>query len=161
MIFKLKSLSITNYDSQIMDNVKFLKEIEKDEEINRNMDDAPLALERSNGVTNLRLGLAYLVKDKDSVIGLIRLAKPNAQVHDISIDIAIRPIYRHKGYGTILLKEVSDYIFRNSTLIKKIKLSIDSSNVNGVRCAASANFTLDGYVNYPNSKPQLLYSKHK
>lgn len=129
MTVNLKNFSITNYDSEISDNVKFLDEIKNDEEISENLSDAPLALEKSGGVSNLRLGVAYLVKEKEENIGLIRLAKKNIQEHSLSIDIAIREACRDKGYGKVLLAEISDYIFKNSTLIKSVKLNscVDSN----------------------------------
>ena len=161
MTINLKSLRITNYDSTISDDVKFLEEIKKDEEISKHLEDAPDSLERSNGIRNLRLDVAYLVKDEEKAIGLIRLAKKYSDKHDISVDIAIHPRLRKKGYGTILLREISDYIFRNSTLIKKIKLDVESTNEPGAKCAISADFKLDAYIDYPDSKGHLLYSKRK
>ena len=161
MFFKLKSLSITNYDSKVMENVKFLEEIENDEEISNNLSDATIDLKKSDGVTHLKLGTAYLVKDDENPIGLVRLVKKNSKEHSLSIDIAIHPQYRNMGYGTILLSELSDYILKNSSLIKKISLDIDGSNRNGAKCAENANFNLEGYVDYPTSHGHLLYAKRK
>ena len=161
MIINLKSFSITNYDNKLSDNVKFLEEIKKDEEISKNLEDVPDSLERSIGLSNLRLNISYLVKQDENIVGLIRLAKKNSNKHDISVDIAIRPHLRKKGYGTILLKEICDYIFKNSTLIEKIKLDINGSNRNGAKCAKSADFNLEGYVEFSENNRHLLYSKHK
>lgn len=161
MIINLKSFSITNYDNKVSENVKFLEEIKKDEEITKNLEDVPDSLERSIGLSNLRLNISYLVKQEEAAIGLVRLAKKNSNCHDISVDIAIHPLFRRKGYGTILLKEISDYILTNSTLIKNIKLDIASSNKNAAKLAAKANFKLEGYVELSDNKGHLLYCKHK
>ena len=129
MTVNLNSLCITNYDSKKDDDVKFLDELKRDEEISKSIKDAPLSLEKSSGVSNLRLGIAYLVKEKESLIGLVKLADKNSQLHALSIDIAIRSDFRNQGYGELIFTEISDYIFRNSSLIKDVKLSncIDSN----------------------------------
>ena len=122
MTINLKSLSITNYDSKKVENVKFLREIEKDKEISQNIEDVKTSLEKSIGLSNFRLGVSYLVKENEELIGLVKLADKNTQEHSLSIDIAICEAHRDKGYGEILFSEISDFIFRNSNLIKKVKL---------------------------------------
>ena len=141
MKVKLNSLCITNYDSEVVSNVKFLNEIKSDEEIISKVRGISESLESSNGVNDLRLGSAYMIKENDSLIGLVRLLKKENKEKSLDIDMAIHKEYRDKGYGIKTLLELGNYILDNSNLIEKIKL---------VKCVDSVDL-----------QQQFEYKKHK
>ena len=62
--------------------------------------------------------------------------------------------FRGQGYGTILLKEISNYLLQN---IDMIILSIDKTNIASRKIAEKVNFKIE----YENSEDEeIIYTKY-
>ena len=140
MNVKLNSLAITNFDSNDLEKIKFVKELKEDNLISQFLYGCiDKMIEASEKSENFVLGYGYIVLDKDNLIGFIRPARI-IDNSTLDIDYAVKSNYRHQGYGTKILEEASEYFFKNSDEIENIKLFIDSENVNSMSCAEKAGF---------------------
>lgn len=131
------SLTVTNYDSNDIDKVRFVREIGIDKDIRKFVSpEIENYLMRPTYTDGIESSVAYLVKDKDKIVGFF---KPSMYYGtDIGIDYGIHPNYRRCGYGSRMLIEISNYFFERN--IKSITLCIDNSNIPSINTAIAAGF---------------------
>lgn len=60
----------------------------------------------------------------------------------IDLQYAVAKEYRRSGYGTKILKEISNY-FINNIEITCITLDIDKNNIGSIKCATNLGYTQD------------------
>lgn len=145
MKIKLDSLMITEYCEIDKRKVRFLRDMTEDPLIrhfvSQTMDEW---LEESENVNDLLIGPAYIIEDKRSLVGLVRLAELDMD-GVLNLHYGVHPLYRHneKHYGTRILKEVTPYIYSKFKDVNKIELHIKEININSIRCALDANYNFD------------------
>lgn len=93
-----------------------------------------------NHTDEFKLNSGYLVKIDDNIVGYVYFsAISNYRMY---IEYLILSCYRKKGYGSLLLKESTDYILDNYN-IKQICLDIDKSNLASMKTAISCGYMYD------------------
>ena len=93
-----------------------------------------------NHTNSFELNSGYLVKIDNNIVGYVYYsAISNFRMY---IEYLILSCYRKKGYGSLLLKESTDYILNNYN-IKKICLDIDKSNLASMNTAISCGYMYD------------------
>ncbi len=154
MEIKLKSLTVTDYDSNDMDKVKFIKEVSEDPAIVEYVFPHPDKwLTMPTYSDKIESSCCYFVKDQDKIVGFF---KPFIYFDtDLGIDYAVHPNYRNMGYGKKILVEVSDYFFEKN--IRKAILCIDENNAASIAAAQNAGFTLES----GNNSYIHVYEKRK
>ena len=141
MNIKLNSLSITSFDSNDIKKIKFIKEMKEANELDHFLYNCiDELIKKSETTPNLHIGYGYIMKDEENLIGYFRPARRENR-YILSIDYGVHPNFRHQGYGTKILIEVSNFFLNNFEDIHSIKLSIDSSNEYSLKCACKAGFT--------------------
>ena len=140
MYIKLKNLAITSYNSNSIDHIKFVKDMKDANRIDNYLYNCiDEMIKKSENRSNLVIGYGYIIKDKDNLVGFVRPARIN-NIDILNIDYGVHPKYRHQGYGTEILVEVSDFFLDSFDNIHKIKLSIEESNTYSLACAKKAGF---------------------
>ena len=78
----------------------------------------------------------YKVKNNSEMIGAIHLEKHENLLY---MDILIFPQFQRKGYGTKVIKDIQNDIFKLD--YERIEISIDNSNVASIKLFENAGFT--------------------
>lgn len=132
-------LSIVSYDAKNIKHKEFKKELLKDEEFKKYFGNFFLSRidDIFTGSNTLEVGKAYLVEEKEEVIGMIRIFSYH-EAGFINIQYAVGKEYRNQGYGKELLKEISKYFLNKD--IKRISLDIDKNNIGSIKCALDAGY---------------------
>ena len=89
---------------------------------------------------DLEVGKAYVVLEKNQVIGMIRIFSCHSAGY-MEIQYAIRPILRNQGYGSKVLKELTQYFLDNEMVC--ISLDIDKNNVASIKCALNNGYAFE------------------
>ena len=160
MKIKMKSLYITDYTESDIRKIKFIEELKCDPLICKYLyKDIDKSLKLSHDMEKLEYGESYLIEDQENVIGYVRLA--DFEEKNLELHYAVHPQFRHKGYGSRLLGEASDYLLDKFNNIKRLCLYIDITNINSIRCAKSAKFKANKILKYDDDKKILLFTKGK
>ena len=137
MNIKLETLDLIRYDNEKHFNLKseFLgnsnsKYVQKIGE--------RLELSQNNDKTIYQS--AFVVEDFGLSIGYLYIS--NMSNDEVFLECSILKEFRQKGYGSRILKEVSDYLFEKHN-IKNIRLDIEPSNIRSIATAKSCGFDLD------------------
>jgi len=81
---------------------------------------------------------------------------PNENENTVGIDQFIgEEDCINKGFGTLMIKEFTQFLFQNS-LIKKIITEADPDNLRAKRCYEKAGFHETGIINTPDGKSVLM-----
>lgn len=136
MNIELETLSLIKYNK---DKYKELTdELDKGESSSKYIHQIKERLELSN-YNNIYQN-AYIVLDKDIPIGYLYIS---SMINDeVYLEYSILKQYRHMGYASDLLYEITNYLFENNN-IKNIKLDIDPSNKGSILVAISNGYNLD------------------
>ena len=149
MDIKLYSLSITNFDSNDIEKIRFVKEMkaanEKDHFLYNCIDEL---IKKSETTPQLHIGYGYIIKDQEKLIGYFRPAR-RENCYVLSVDYGVHPKFRHQGYGTKILVETSEFFLNNFDDIHAIKLLINCSNEYSIKCAQKANFIQSSFAYEP------------
>lgn len=86
------------------------------------------------------LDSAYLVYLSNQIIGYLFVS--DIQKYKIYIEYSILNKHRKKGFGKLLLSEITDYILENYE-VKEIALDIDVSNLPSINLAESCGYYLE------------------
>lgn len=157
MHIQLNNFAIINYNPEDIRHIEFTKDMkeanEKDHFLYSCIDKI---IAQSATTENLHIGYGYMVTDEDKIVGYIRPAR-KVNINTLELDMGVNPKYRHQGYGSRILVEVSDFFLKFSD-IKCLKLSIDISNEYSLKCAKKA-----GYVEVEDHYPRQFatYLKRK
>lgn len=162
MKIRMKNLVITNYCETDKRKLCFIKEISEDplvrHFVSNNMDEW---LEDSIDTEKLLVGLAYIVASDIKLVGFIRCAFLDTN-GILNLHYGVHPDYREMHYGTKILEETSEYLFRSDMPIKNIELYIKEINKGSIKCAINAGFTLDrSFPSRIDNCKVNVYSKKK
>lgn len=144
MKIKMDSLVITEYCYSDERIERFCKEVEGDllfnQFLSHNMREW---IEESENTDKLLVGPGYIVADDRKLIGYLRLAGLDFD-GVLNLHYGVHPNFRRnpKHYGTKILTEASNYIFKNMSSVKTIELFIKEINSGSIRCAENANYRL-------------------
>lgn len=83
---------------------------------------------------------AYVVLMGEEAVGYVYFSA--VRNDEVFLELEVDSEHRGKGYGKLILNEVSDYLFNNCN-IKSIMLDIDPSNEKSIRTAESCGFYPD------------------
>ena len=72
-----------------------------------------------------------------------------------NLNYGVHPNYRNQGYGTKILKEVSDYTLSEKN--KGVRISISKTNEYSIKAALSAGYELEDVI----SEVNYIYEKRK
>ncbi len=138
MDIQLESLLLTRYEEEKHKTIK--DELEKGESRSEHIHDIGERLTMSAGNTRSIYQSAFIVEDLGTPVGYLYIS---SMVHDeVFLEYAIAKEFRGQGYGSDLVHEVTDYLFRNHN-IKSIRLDIDPSNENSTRVAEACGYSVD------------------
>ena len=83
---------------------------------------------------------AFVVEDKGISIGYLYIS--NVSDDEVFLECSILKDFRKKGYGSKILKEVSEYLFQKEN-IRNIRLDIEPSNIASISTAKACGFDFD------------------
>lgn len=83
---------------------------------------------------------AFVVEDNGTSIGYLYIS--NISNDEVFLECSVLKEFRKQGYGSRILREVSDYLFETHN-IRNIRLDIDPSNIGSITTAKSCGFDLD------------------
>lgn len=150
MKMKMNHLIITEYCSTDKRKYRFVKDMSEDPLVRHFVSNSMEEwLEDSEGLQEVLVGPAYIIEDERKLIGFIRLAFLDSD-GTLNLHYAVHPNYRKQHYGTKILQETSQYIFKNFSNIKKIELYIKEINTGSIKCAEHANFIYE--KDFPSRK---------
>lgn len=139
MKIKLKTLSIMTYDINKKENVRFVTELKNDQLMRKFV---PGTIEKrllsASNDSNIEIGSSYIINENKNPVGYVRFNELEDNV--LTLHYGVHPDKRKQGYGSKILLEVSDYVFKNMNDINKIRLCIRSYNVGSRKCALNAGF---------------------
>jgi len=162
MKVKMNSLVITEYCSNDKRKIKFIKEISEDPLVNNYVSNIIYEkLEASEGDDKVSIGHSYIIEDKRKLVGFITLAFLD-QNGNLDLHYGVHPEYRRQGYGSKILLETKDYVFREMSNVNKIRLFIKNINRGSTKCAINAGYEIlnDSTVN-TNSETVSVYVKQR
>lgn len=141
MFLKLNKLALNNFDPSDKRNIKLYKDLENDQLINIFVSNKiGEQLKESSNCKRLSIGNTYVVSDDRKLVGFIRLNDYND--NEMELHYGVNPNYRKLGYGSKILLEVSDYLFKH-TDVTNVKLVIRKVNNASIKCATNAGFNID------------------
>ena len=140
MKIKLKSLCLNTYDIHKKKYCRFVREITTDPLVNKFVP-TPIELQllESKNDDIVKIPSSYIVTEKKELVGYVRFNELD-ELGTLILHYAVHPDYRRNGYGSKILIEVSDYVFKNMNEVSKIKLHINSINKGSIKCAENAKF---------------------
>lgn len=142
MKIKMDSLIITEYCSNDKRKIRFIKEISQDPLVNNYVSDIIYEkLEASEGDEKVSIGHSY----KRKLVGFVTLAFLD-QNGNLDLHYGVHPDYRKQGYGTKILLEIKDYVFKEMANVNKIRLFIKKINKGSTKCAINADYKISDEV---------------
>lgn len=130
---KLESIELINYNEKYKN---ILEQINKDN-LHHYVKQVDERLLLNGENVDFKLDCGYLVKYMDKIIGYVYLS--NISNYRMYIEYLILFSERNKGYGHMVLKEITDFILSNYN-IKRICLDIDKSNLASMNTALSCGY---------------------
>lgn len=135
----LDTLSIVSYDDNIQEHRNFKRELLTDEEFKKYFGE--MFIKKADDIftssNDLEVKKAYLVKDFDEIVGMIRIFSYH-ESGVVNIQYAVRPSVRKQGYGSRILKEISNFLIQNN--ITCIEGNIDKNNIGSLKIATSLGY---------------------
>lgn len=135
----LDTLSIVSYDDNLPEHRKFKRELLTDESFKEYFGEMFIkkADEIFTASNELETKKAYLVKDLDKIVGMIRIFSYH-ESGVANVQYAVRPSFRKQGYGSKILKELSNFLIQNN--IRCIEGDIDKNNIGSLKIATSLGY---------------------
>lgn len=162
MKIKMDSLIITKYCYNDKRIERFCKDIEEDPLFNQFVSHNMRGwIEESENIDRLLVGPGYIIADGRKLVGYLRLAKLDLN-GVLNLHYGVHPAFRRSSnrYGTKILIESSQYIFKNMNNVKQIELFIKQINRGSIKCAENASYKLNReIVSRSGSDKILVYSK--
>lgn len=141
----IENMIIRNFDKE--KNKYILEEINGNSKSNM-IHQIEERLLTSRKTVNLEFDNAYLIDMNNQTVAYIYFSGKSKQA--IYFEILIFKEFRNKGLGKYILENISEYVFKNNTDLKEIKLSIDRSNIASMKMAELVGYICDD--NYENEK---------
>lgn len=89
----------------------------------------------------------------NKIIGYVDFGNFNNEEEAVYIRELVDKDKRHLGYGTLILSEVCDYVFKTYPFVYKIKARIAPDNIKSIMMAYNAGFINDRDDYYSLSNP--------
>ena len=148
MVLELETLVLKSYDNNNNKHTSYKNSLEYDEDFVKffghffikNIDSIFVHSD------TLEVNKAYIIEDNEEVIGMIRIFRKTFN-GVIELQYAVSREYRRIGYGTKILKEISDYFMLNNE-VNCIKLDINKNNIGSITCAKSLGYISDDRETY-------------
>ncbi len=140
--FETKSFEFFSYDFSLESHREFAKDLIRDPNVDKYLKNVDAFIYND---TEMPLNNAYLVGNKDNIVGYINLYE---RINAVEMDYAVGPKFRgirnnsNETIGCQILRETSEYIFENYDFIKFISLYIEKSNIRSIKAAQRAGFKL-------------------
>lgn len=135
----LGTLTLINYNDDIIEHRSFKRELLNDTEFRKYFGEMFIKLSDDIFVESdeLEIKKAYLVLDKDEIVGMVRIFSYH-ESGVANIQYAVSPSMRKKGYGKLILKEFTTFLLKNG--ITSIEGEISSSNIGSIKVALDLGF---------------------
>ena len=135
---ELESIRLTRYQETKHKDLK--EDFDTGESHSNFIHQIPSRLETSKNNNRSIYQSAFVVEVDDIPLGYLFIS---SRVRDeVFLEYAVLKKYRGLGYGSLIVSEVSDYLFQNQN-IKAIRLDIDPSNKNSILTAEACEYNLD------------------
>lgn len=137
---KLDTIELVIFDRQNSEHIEFLKKIVQDKEITKYFQGfLNNLLRKSNDIFDR----GYFVRVNDQLVGYFDLGKYNEAEKAVYVREAVVKEYRgkHLGFGKLMLKEVSDYLFNTYDDLNCVKGVINKEN----KFSQNTMFSVGGY----------------
>lgn len=136
---ELDNIKICFYDSSNIRHNELLMELEGDSKSSY-IHDIRSRLMSWKNKKDIPFDVGYVVQLGDQFIGYFFISK---RIKDeVFLEYSLINKFKGKGYGKLMLSEVSEYLFNNYN-IKSITLDIEPSNLPSVMTAVSVGYTVD------------------
>lgn len=146
MKVKMDSLIITEYCSSDKRKIRFIKEISQDPLVNNYVSDIIYEkLEASEGDEKVSIGHSYIIEDKRKLVGFVTLNFLDKN-GNLDLHYGVHPEYRRQGYGSKILLEIKEYVFKELANVNKIRLFIKKVNKGSTKCAINAGYKISDEV---------------
>ena len=147
---KIGKLTLCSFNKDNKDHMLFLKKILKDESIIKRFQGfLPNLLKNTNDI----FGKGFLLSLDNETTGYVDFGNFNNEEEAVYIRELVDKDKRHLGYGTLILSEVCDYVFKTYTFVYKIKARIAPDNIKSIMMAYNAGFINDRDDYYSLSNP--------
>lgn len=138
MNIELETLILTRYNKE---KHSFLKrELEHGNSSSEYIHQISERLELSKDNDKTIYQSAFVVEDENIPVGYLFISSMFRD--EVFLEYSVLKDFRKMGYGSSIVNEISDYLFKNHN-IKSIRLDIDPSNKKNILLAESCGFTLD------------------
>lgn len=158
MKIKMNTLTIIEYCCTDRRIERFCKEVEEYPLFTHYVSsDIGKLIEDSQNMNELLVGPGYILADERKLIGYLRLADLDFD-GVLNLHYGVHPDFRRniKHYGTRILMESSQYIFKNISNVKRIELFIKEMNKGSIKCAENANYILSREIVAKNGNNKIL-----
>lgn len=138
MNIQLESLFLTRYNPE--KHLPLKQELETGESSSEFIHQIGERLESSKDNDRSIYTSAFVVEDLGTPIGYLYIS---SMVRDeVFLEYAVLKEERGKGYGSDIIRETTDYLFKNHN-IRSIRLDIDPSNKNSINAAEACGYSVD------------------
>lgn len=143
----LDNITLVSYDDTNADHRKFKRRLLSDDEFRRHFGDMFIknADEIFEATENIELKKAYLILKEENIIGMFRIFSYH-ESGVVNIQYAVDPKQRRQGYGSLILKELTDFLFKNG--IECVEGEIDSRNIGSIKVASNIGFENTNQLKY-------------
>ncbi len=149
------NLMLVSFDSDNKEHLMMLKMLAKDSFITSRFNGF---LHHLNNKNSNFFNKGFFVKDENNLIGYVDLSNFNKEEKAVYIRQAIFKEYRgdnKKRYGTLLLNEITDYIFSNYPMVHYVKARIHHDNLSSMKMAWNCHFSNNGEI-FSKKNPYIV-----
>lgn len=150
MKINLDELALETFDKNNKEHIEFFKKI-RDGLEKRFSGILPKLM---NNTTSF-FDRGYLICDNCNIIGYIDISSYDKSESSVYLRASILSDVRGKGYAKKILREVSDYIFKNYEEVLSIRLKIADDNIYSIKTALSC-----GYLNIPGTQMYISFNPY-
>lgn len=150
MKINLDELALECFDRNNKEHIEFFKKM-RDGLENRFSGVLPNLMKNNSSFFDR----GYLISDNNKLIGYIDVSAYDYIEASIYLRASILSDARGKGYAKKILKEISDYIFKNYEEVLSIRLKIADDNIYSIKTALSC-----GYLNIPGTQMYVSFNPY-
>lgn len=148
----LRELELVVFDKSNPMHITFLKNLANDKSILKWFQGLAVGLLHNYG--HEFFDRAFFVSKEGNLIGYVHIGAFNEQEKSVYLKAATSAEERGKGYGKLLLAEITEYIFNHHLEVESIRLKINKENTASLNTASACNYKWlidDFYISYnPN-----------